>query len=158
MRAGVGILIAVLAAILPAAPASAGEKLLTLYSPPFDSEPYVHRSTTVELKPDGVQAPAEAGYVLGFKEQVLVDSKDPKAKPLPVTKMMVHHLLYYTPGRVDQLQGGCLGGAFLGGRGEEHPNGQFGKLSPPDMRARYGVRNALARSLGLLGVSAPESM
>ena len=96
------LFLGVLAALLvTAAPARAEERLLTFYSPPIDSEPYVHASTTVTLKPDGIQAPAEPGYVLGFKEQVLVDSKDPDAKPLPVTKMMVHHLLYYTPGRVD---------------------------------------------------------
>jgi plastocyanin len=138
MRLLLGIVVALL---VVAAPARAEERLLTLYSPPIDSEPYVHRSTTVTLKPDGVQAPAEPGYVLGFKEQVLVDSKDPDAKPLPVSKMMVHHLLYYTPGRVDQGSG-CLGGAFIGGRGEEHPNGQFAALHPPEIRARYGVRNA----------------
>ncbi len=129
------------ALLVLAAPARAEERLLTLYSPPIDSEPYVHRSTTVTLKADGIQAPAEPGYVLGFKEQVLVDSKDPDAKPLPVSKMMVHHLLYYTPGRVDQGSG-CLGGAFIGGRGEEHPHGQFAALYPPEIRARYGVRNA----------------
>jgi plastocyanin len=137
------LLLGLCAALLVlAAPAQAEERLLTFYSPPIDSEPYVHKSTWVTLKADGAQAPAEAGYVLGFKEQVLVDSKDPDAKPLPVSKMMVHHLLYYTPDRVDQPAGGCLGGAFLAGRGEEHPDGQFGMLSPPAQRARYGVRNA----------------
>ena len=40
--------------------------------------------------------------------------------------------------------GGCLGGAFLGGRGEEHPNGQFSAIYPAAIRARYGVRNATA--------------
>jgi plastocyanin len=136
------LFLALIAALLVmAAPARAEERLLTLYSPPIDSEPYVHRSTTVTLKADGIQAPGEPGYVLGFKEQVLVDSKDPDAKPLPVSKMMVHHLLYYTPGRVDQGSG-CLGGAFIGGRGEEHPHGQFAALYPPGIRARYGVRNA----------------
>ena len=138
------LLLAVAGAVLAlAAPASAEERLLTLYSPPIDSEPYVHKSTTVALKPDGVQAPLQPGYVLGFKEQVLVDSKDPDAKPLPVSKMMVHHLLYYTSGRVDEGSG-CLGGAFLNGRGEEHPSGQFAALYPPAVRARYGVRNATA--------------
>ena len=101
----------------------------------------MHKSTTVPLKADGVQAPAEPGSVLGFKEQVLVDSKDPDAEPLPVSKMMVHHLLYYTGGRVDEGMG-CLGGQFLGGRGEEHPDGQFAALYPPEVRNRYGVRNA----------------
>jgi plastocyanin len=134
--------LALLALLVLAAPARADERLLTLYSPPIDSEPYVHRSTTVPLAPDGVHAPAAAGYVLGFKEQVLVDSKDPDAKPLPVTKMMVHHLLYYTDDRVDPGPGGCLGQGFLSGRGEEHPHGRFGALWPAEQRARYGVRNA----------------
>ena len=136
------LLLVVVAALLAfAAPASAEEKLLTLYSPPIDSEPYVHKSTTVPLKADGLEAPAEPGYVLGFQEQVLVDSKDPDAEPLPVAKMMVHHLLYYTGGRVDEGTG-CLGGQFLGGRGEEHPEGQFAAVYPPAVRNRYGVRNA----------------
>ena len=137
MKLALGVLLA----LLLAAPAGASERVLTLYSPPIDSEPYVHRSTTVPLAADGVHAPAEPGYVLGFKEQVLVDSKDPDAKPLPVAKMMVHHLLYYTAGRVEEGLG-CLGGQFLGGRGEEHPRGQLGALHPPAVRARFGVRNA----------------
>ncbi|HET6550643.1 MAG TPA: hypothetical protein VFG79_19415 [Solirubrobacter sp.] len=130
--------------LLAAAPARAEERLLTFYSPPIDSEPYVHRSTTVTLPADGKHAPAVAGYVLGFKEQVLVDSKDPRAKPLPISKMMIHHLLYYSPGRADQEQTGCLGGAFLAGRGEEHPSGRFAALTPPALRARYGIHNATA--------------
>jgi plastocyanin len=127
--------------LLLAAPAGAEEKLLTLYSPPIDSAPYVHKSETVQLRPDGRQAPAEPGYLLGFKEMALVDSKDPDAKPLPVAKMMVHHFLYFAAGRADQQQGSCLGGAFIGGRGEEHPSGRFDQIAPPDLRARYGVSN-----------------
>jgi plastocyanin len=129
-------------ALVLAAPARADEQLLTLYSPPIDSEPYVHKSTTVLLQPDGKQAPSVPGYVLGFAEQSLVDSKDPDAKPLPVNKMMVHHFLYYTRGRVDPGPGGCLGGDFLTGRGEEHPDGRFDKLWPPEQRAIYGIHNA----------------
>ncbi len=136
------LLVAVAALLVVAAPARADEQLLTLYSPAMSSEPYVHKSTTVTLKPDGVQAPAVPGYVLGFKEQVLVDSKDPDAKPLPVGKMMVHHFLYFTQGRVDAGPGGCLGPQFLSGRGEEHPDGQFGTIWPAEQRARYGVQNA----------------
>ena len=53
-----------------------------------------------------------------------MDSKNPKAKPLPIAKMMVHHFLYFAPGRVDEAPGGCWSGAgFIGGRGEEHPLG-----------------------------------
>ena len=93
----------------------------------------MHKSTTVQLKPDGKQAPAEPGYVLGFQEQALVDSKDPDAKPLPVAKMMVHHFLYFAGGRATGAQtGGCLGGAFIGGRGEEHPSGRFDAVAPPE--------------------------
>jgi plastocyanin len=135
------LLVLVAALLILAAPARAEEHLLTLYSPPIDSEPYVHKSTTVVLKADGVGAPKEPGYVLGFQEQSLVDSKDPDAKPLPVSKMMVHHFLYYTRGRVDPGPGGCLGGDFLSGRGEEHPDGRFDAAWPPEQRAVYGVHN-----------------
>ena len=139
MKSFLAALIVLLAA---AAPASAEERLLTLYSPPIESEPYVHKSTTVQLKPDGKQAPAEPGYVLGFQEMSLVDSKDPDAKPLPVAKMMVHHFLYFTAGRASAETGGCLGGDFLAGRGEEHPSGRFDNVSPPEIRARFGIQNA----------------
>jgi hypothetical protein len=128
-----------------AAPAAAEEKLLTLYSPRIDSLPYVHKVTTVPLAPNGLEAPAEAGYVLGFKEQVLVDSKDPDAKPLPIAKMMVHHLLYFAPGRVDEGPGTCWPGVgFISGRGEEHPDGQFGQWSTKEVRDQVGIHNALA--------------
>jgi hypothetical protein len=137
-RAALGALAALL---WLAAPASAEERLLTLYSPPIDCEPYVHASTTVELRPDGRQAPSEPGYVLGFEEMVLVDSKRPDAKPLPVSKMMVHHFLYFARDRVDPGPGGCLGSGFIAGRGEEHPDGRFGALTPPELRARFGIRN-----------------
>jgi hypothetical protein len=138
MKALLGAL--VLALVL-AAPARAEERLLTLYSPPIDSEPYVHKSTTVQLKPDGRQAPAEPGYVLGFMEQSLVDSKRADAKPLPVAKMMVHHFLYFAAQRAGADTNGCFGNAFIGGRGEEHPSGRFDHLTPPDFRARYGIHN-----------------
>jgi len=51
------LLVAVAALLVFAAPARAGEQLLTLYSPAMSSEPYVHKSTTVVLKADGVGAP-----------------------------------------------------------------------------------------------------
>ena len=136
------LLVALALLLVAAAPAQAEEKLVTLYSPPIDSEPYVHKSTTVQLKADGKQAPAEPGYVLGFQEMSLVDSKDPDAKPLPVAKMMVHHFLYFTQGRARAETGGCLGGDFLAGRGEEHPSGPLRQVTPPDLRARYGIQNA----------------
>ncbi len=136
------LLVALILLLVAAAPAAAEEKLLTLYSPPIDSEPYVHKSTTVQLRPDGKQAPLEPGYVLGFSEMSLVDSKDPDAKPLPVAKMMVHHFLYFTAGRARAETGGCLGGDFLAGRGEEHPSGRFDNVAPPEIRARYGIQNA----------------
>ena len=49
--------------------APARERLLTLYSPRIESVPFVHRTTTVALAPDGRHAPAEPGYILGFQEQ-----------------------------------------------------------------------------------------
>src|SRR5215208_8373419 len=133
----------VLAALLAIAPAaSAEEKVLTLYSPKMHAEPYVHISQHAFLRPDDKEAPKEPGYILGFKEQVLVDSKNPKAKPLPIGKMMIHHFLYFAVNRVDQAPGSCWDGAgFIGGRGEEHPSGDFTKRSSRPYRDRYGIAN-----------------
>ena len=100
------LLVLALAVVLPAT-ASAEEKLLTLYSPPIETAPYVHDTHNLALKPDGVQAPAEPGWVTGIKEQVLVDSKDPDAEPLNNAQFMIHHFVYFAPGRVDQAPGSC---------------------------------------------------
>jgi plastocyanin len=131
---------------LVAAPAaSAKERLLTLYSPKIDSLPYVHDTHHVSLKPDGKAAPKEPGYILGFAEMALVDSKNPKAKPLPIAKMMVHHFLYFARGRVDQGAGSCWQGAgFIGGRGEEHPLGRPQLSFPKSARGTYGINNRTA--------------
>jgi hypothetical protein len=95
--------VAVVSIGLVAAPAaSAKERLLTLYSPRIDSLPYVHDTHQVTLAADGIGAPKQPGYILGFKEMALVDSKNPKAKPLPIAKMMVHHFLYWAYGRDDE--------------------------------------------------------
>ena len=75
-----------------------------------------------------------------------MDSKNPKAKPLPIAKMMVHHFLYFARGRVDELPGSCWSGAgFIGGRGEEHPFGRVLKPSSKSFRNRYGINNRNAR-------------
>ena len=133
-----------LAALLPAS-AAAEEKLLTLYSPAIETAPYVHETHQLPLRPNGVEAPAEPGYVTGIKEQVLVDSKDPDAKPLNNAKFMIHHFLYWAPGRVDQAPGSCWGASgFVAGRGEEHPDGDFSAFTPPEVRARYGITNRTA--------------
>jgi plastocyanin len=39
---------------------------------------------------------------------------------------------------------GCLGGDFLSGRGEEHPDGRFDAAWPPEQRALYGIHNVTA--------------
>ncbi len=138
--------VAVVSIGLVAAPAaSAKERLLTLYSPKIDSLPYVHDTHRVTLEADGIGAPKQPGYILGFKEMALVDSKDPKAKPLPIAKMMVHHFLYFAPGRVDQGSGSCWPGVgFIGGRGEEHPLGHPQMTLPKSSRGTYGINNRLA--------------
>ena len=128
---------------LVAAPgASAKERLLTLYSPKIDSLPYVHDTHHVTLEADGLGAPKQPGYILGFQEMALVDSKNPKAKPLPIAKMMVHHFLYFARGRVDEGKGSCWDGAgFIGGRGEEHPLGHPQLTLPKSSRDTYGINN-----------------
>ncbi len=122
--------------------ASAEEKVLTLYSPKMRVAPYVHESQTVTLRPNGKEAPAQPGYITGFKEQVLVDSKRKNAKPLPISKMMIHHFLYFAPGRVDQAPGSCWGNSgFIAGRGEEHPTGRFEARNAKPFRDKYGIAN-----------------
>jgi plastocyanin len=138
-------LVVVLLAVLLPSTASAEEEVLTLYSPPIQTLPYVHDSHTVRLKADGKQAPAKPGYVLGFIEQVLVDSKKPNAKPLSNAKFMIHHFVYFAPGRIEDSEGGCwknLG--FIGGRGEEHPSGNFERGYTAETRSKYGVVNKTA--------------
>jgi len=137
-----GMAAALVALALTAPAAGAKEQVLTLYSPKIESLPYVHDTHGVELRANGREAPAEPGYVLGFKEMALVDSKKPNAKPLPIARMMVHHFLYFAPGRVDQVPGSCWGDSgFLYGRGEEHPLGRTMKQLPSGWRDRYGVHN-----------------
>jgi plastocyanin len=129
-----------------AAPAaSAKEKVLTLYSPKIQSLPYVHDTHQVALRANGIEAPAEPGYITGWKEMALVDSKDPKAKPLPIAKMMVHHFLYFAPGTINPAPGSCWGrSGFIGGRGEEHPMGRTATAIPAASRAKYGIVNRTA--------------
>ena len=142
MRKALPILALALAGLAPST-ASAGDKVLTLYSPPIQTLPYVHDTHQVPLKPDGVEAPSKPGYVTGVKEEVLVDSKDPDAKPLSNAQMMIHHLLYFAPGRAEDSPGTCWQGTgFITGRGEEHPDGNF-DFTPPETRAKYGIVNRM---------------
>jgi hypothetical protein len=123
--------------------AAADEKELTLYSPPVKTLPYVHDTHTMPLRANGTEAPDKPGYVTGIKEQVLVDSKDPDAKPLGNAQMMIHHLLYFAFGREGDSPGTCWRGAgFITGRGEEHPEGSF-DFVPADQRAKYGIVNRM---------------
>jgi hypothetical protein len=133
----------ILAGIAPQT-AAAAEKELTLYSPPIKTLPYVHDTHTLQLPANGVQAPDKPGYVTGVKEQVLVDSRDPDAKPLSNAQMMIHHLLYFAPGRAGDSPGSCWTGlGFITGRGEEHPDGNF-DFVPAERRAQYGITNRTA--------------
>jgi hypothetical protein len=128
-----------------AAPAAAKERVLTLYSPKIQSLPYVHDTHHVSLAADGEQAPKVPGYITGWKEMALVDSKDPKAKPLPIAKMMVHHFLFFAQGTVAESPGSCWGGSgFIGGRGEEHPLGRMATPLGPEYRRKYGIPNRTA--------------
>lgn len=136
----VAAVIVVLGAAAPGAVAK--ERVLTLYSPKIQSLPYVHDTHNVTLRADGQEAPAEPGYITGWKEMALVDSKDPKAKPLPIAKMMVHHFLYFAPGTQNTAAGSCWGrSGFIGGRGEEHPLGRTQSRLPASSREKYGIVN-----------------
>ena len=91
--------------------------------------------------------------MLGFKEQVLVDSKDPDAKPLPVSKMMVHHLLYYTPGRVDEGSAAASAARSSAGAGRSTRTGSSRALSPPEhpRPLRRPQRHARRHGAGVVG-------
>jgi hypothetical protein len=143
MRKALPLIVAALAGLAPST-AAAAEKELTLYSPPIRTLPYVHDTHTMGLRANGSEAPDKPGYVTGVKEQVLVDSKDPDAKPLSNARMMIHHLLYFAPGRQGDSVGSCWSGlGFIAGRGEEHPDGNF-DFVPAERRAQYGIVNRLA--------------
>jgi hypothetical protein len=137
--------LAVVALLAVPAAAGAKDRVLTLYSPAIQTNPYVHDTHYLTLKPNGKQAPARAGYITGIKEQSLVDSKDPDAKPLPNAKFMIHHFVYTAPGRVEDAQSGCWKGlGFITGRGEEHPNGRaFDRYTTAESRAKYGIVNRM---------------
>lgn len=138
------ITLAVLALLaLPGAAAAAKERVLTLYSPAIHTLPYVHDTHYIKLRPNGKEAPAKPGYVTGIKEESLVDSKDPDAKPLPNAKFMIHHFVYFAPGRAEDAPNGCWSGlGFIAGRGEEHPRGTaFARYTTPETRAKYGIAN-----------------
>ena len=137
----------VVAALLIAAPAaSARERLITLYSPKISTQPYVHDTHHVTLRPNGREAPKRGGYITGWAAQDIVDSKRKNAKPLPLRRMMVHHFLIFAPGRVDEAPGSCWGpSGFIGGRGEEHPSGKLSRVGwPRSWRRRYGINNRLS--------------
>jgi plastocyanin len=139
----VAIAVMMLGVAVPAA--GAEDKVLTLYSPKIQSLPYVHDTHHVTLRANGQEAPAEPGYITGWKEMALVDSKDPKAKPLPIAKMMVHHFLYFAPGTENSAPGSCWGrSGFIGGRGEEHPLGRTQAKLPAATREKYGIVNRTA--------------
>ena len=105
-KALIPILALALAGLAPPA-AAAAERELTLHSPAIKTLPYVHDTHALALSPNGTEAPAKPGYVTGIKEMVLVDSKDPDAKPLSNARMMIHHLLYFAPGREGDSIGSC---------------------------------------------------
>ena len=125
--------------------ADAAERVVTIYSPAIQTRPYVHGIESLPLPADGLHAPNQPGWVTGVKEQALVDSLDPRAKPLDNSKFMIHHFLFFAPGRIFDDFGGCWhGSGFVFGRGEEHPSGNFAMLTPPAQRARYGIPNMTA--------------
>jgi hypothetical protein len=145
-KRSVAVLAAAITVLGVAAPAAgAKDKVLTLYSPKIQSLPYVHDTHHVTLRANGREAPAEPGYITGWKEMALVDSKSPKAKPLPIAKMMVHHFLYFAPGNQSPAPGSCWGeSGFLNGRGEEHPLGRTATPLPASTRGKYGTLNRKA--------------
>ena len=97
-------------------------------------------------RPTASGRPSSPATSSGFKEMALVDSKDPKAKPLPIAKMMVHHFLYFAPGRVDQGAGQLLAAAWASSAAAARStrSGHTQLSFPKSARNTYGINNRKA--------------
>lgn len=131
MRARVAIAaLCALAAALAAAPAAlAGERTLTLYSPALIALPYQAQQGYMPLRADGVEAPAQPGWITAMHADV-VDRRSPEARSLKIQDVMVHHLVFHSQG---QGAGPLSCGNRFYARGEEDQH--F------DLPAGYGLAN-----------------
>jgi plastocyanin len=103
---------AVAVAMALAAPAAADLVTVTHRSKPVRLEPYQVRYTTKDTK--HVVPPRLDGFLVGMNSRVV----DRQGRQLPVQRVMLHHIVYKTLGRVDPVCGGQAESFY--GTGEEN--------------------------------------
>jgi plastocyanin len=128
-RALAGAALLGLALLVPAVPAGAEIKTVTVRQGPFTLNPYEVRYTSHKTKE--VKAPGLDGYLIGMHSRLV----DVKGNPMPVQRLMLHHIVYKDAGRypgerTDPVCGGRSESFY--GTGEENESLQL----PP----HYGYR------------------
>src|SRR4051812_45162439 len=119
VRAGaktiVGCLVALTAALMVAAPASAAEKTFKLRAGPFHIGGFQVKTDT-----SPVRTPRVNGYITGMRATIV----DRRGREIPVKRVMLHHVLFVNKGRFDgdRSDGACPGipRERFYGTGEEH--------------------------------------
>jgi plastocyanin len=124
-----GVLLGAVALLMPAAPAAADIKTVTVRQGPITLKPYEVRYTSKKTKE--VRAPGMDGFIIAMHARMV----DLKGNPMPVQRIMLHHIVYKDVGshlgeRTDPVCGGRAQSFY--GTGEENESLQF----PPN----YGYR------------------
>jgi plastocyanin len=117
------LLLGCVAPFVAAAPAEATLERVTVRQGPIALAPYEVRFTTAKTR--RVQAPRLDGWLVGMHARVV----DRRGRPMPVRRVMLHHIVYKTAGRRDEV---CGGAQSFYGTGEENETLRF----PPG----YGYR------------------
>lgn len=105
------VVLAVVALLLSAAPAGAAVKRVTVRQGPLTVAPYEVRFTSPETR--RVRAPRLDGWLVGMRTRVV----DRRGRPMPVQRVMLHHIVYKNAARRDPVCGGMQ--SFYG-TGEEN--------------------------------------
>jgi plastocyanin len=117
------VVLPVLALLAAAAPAHATLKRVVVRQGPLTVNPYEVRYTSRSTR--SVEAPGVDGYIVRMHARVV----DAAGRPIPVQRVMLHHIVYKTKGRRDPV---CGGAQSFYGTGEENESLSF----PPG----YGYR------------------
>jgi plastocyanin len=114
-RFRIGLLVAALALLVGAAPASAGVRHYKLRFGPIALDGYQVRQNS-----DPVKAPPVNGYITHMRAHVV----DKRGRDIPIKRLMLHHVLFTNRGRFDgdRHDGTCpdLNRERVYGTGEEH--------------------------------------
>lgn len=110
MRARAAIPVVGLVLVL-AAPANAAVEKVVVRQGPLAMNPYEVRYTTQSTR--SVRAPGLDGYLVRMRARVV----DEAGTPIPVQRVMLHHVVYKTRGRRDPV---CGGSESFYGTGEEN--------------------------------------